>query len=182
MLAECWTELSWWKKLRIAFTLRGYIRQLRRIKGTRPGPLGGDRACQIEGVCFGERLAGPFETYPELAAWFNRKMVAAKRHPRSKIPENPAPFDDSMPLNLTHHDLHMHNIILGDDGQLWIIDWGRAGFLPPWFEYATMCYLSRPSHTSCWDDYVVPFAAGRYEGEGQMVFCHRIWLAILYHW
>jgi len=182
MLVECWTELSWWTRLRIAFTLRRYIRQLRHIKGTRPGPLGGDQAREIEGVCFGEEPVGPFETYAELTAWFNLKMLAAKRHPASKIPEKPAPFDDSMPLNLTHHDLHMRNIILGDDGQLWIIDWGRAAFLPPWFEYVTMWSLRRPSHTQSWNDYVVPFVAGRYEGEGQAVFCKRIVWAIICRW
>ncbi|KAH9911868.1 uncharacterized protein B0H18DRAFT_1057612 [Fomitopsis serialis] len=32
----------------------------------------------------------------------------------------------------------MRNIIVGDDGRLWLVDWAWAGFYPPWFEYLAM--------------------------------------------
>lgn len=37
----------------------------------------------------------------------------------------------------------MHNILLDDDGQLWIVDWSGAGFYPVWFEYLGMRYTAR---------------------------------------
>ena len=44
-LAEVWTTFSVWKKIRVAFTRRRYVRQLRRLKAssaTPPGPLSAD--------------------------------------------------------------------------------------------------------------------------------------------
>lgn len=45
-LDVCWPKLSFWQRLRIVWTIRGYIRQLRRIqvpdsirKTTFPGPI-----------------------------------------------------------------------------------------------------------------------------------------------
>lgn len=38
--------------------------------------------------------------------------------------------DDKEPLAFTHMDLHMDNVIVGDDGQLWIIYWGKCGWFP----------------------------------------------------
>lgn len=42
------------------------------------------------------------------------------------------------PLVLTHSDMNMHNILVGDDGKIWLIDWAWSGFFPNWFEYASM--------------------------------------------
>ncbi|KAI0628542.1 hypothetical protein C8Q77DRAFT_1146496 [Trametes polyzona] len=47
-------------------------------------------------------------------------------------------FDAEMPLVLTYLDLHPRNIILGDDGKVWIVDGEAAGYYPHWFEYATL--------------------------------------------
>ena len=47
-------------------------------------------------------------------------------------------FDDSAPLVLTHQDLNMRNLIVGDDGRLWVIDWAWSGFYPRWFEFVAM--------------------------------------------
>lgn len=35
----------------------------------------------------------------------------------------------------THHDLQPDNLILDDKDQLWVIDFGQAGFYPEPFEY-----------------------------------------------
>lgn len=71
-------------------------------------------------------------------------------------------FDSSMPLVLCHLDLFPSNIILGDDGQVWFIDWEMAGFYPQWFEYAAMRegweILDRR-----WQKWIVWFMAGFYE-------------------
>lgn len=45
-LGKCWARLSWWQRLRVTWTLRSYVRQLRRIQvpdtqrtSMFPGPL-----------------------------------------------------------------------------------------------------------------------------------------------
>jgi hypothetical protein len=55
-----------------------------------------------------------------------------------------APFDSNAPLVFTHMDLHLRirNIIFGDDGQLWVIDWADADWYPSWFESASMSLFS----------------------------------------
>ncbi len=41
-------------------------------------------------------------------------------------------------FGLLHVDLALRNLIVGDDGQLWLIDFMTAGFYPRWFEYVNM--------------------------------------------
>ena len=76
-------------------------------------------------------------------------------------------FDASLPLVLTHLDLHPGNIIVGDDGRVWLIDWEHAGFYPQWFEYASMVdewdFLGR------WERWVLGFIAGFYERQLQFI-------------
>jgi hypothetical protein len=142
-LAGKWTSLSLWQQFRIAWTLRRYIRQLRKIHlnySPPPGPIG-DSPQECEGSQFGLRSKGPFKDYATMATFFNRLLNIAKRYTRPYWMPNPAappdaePFDDSQPLVFSHHDLSMRNIILGADGRVWLIDWGWSGFYPPWFEY-----------------------------------------------
>lgn len=134
-LEECWGSLSWFRKLWIAVQLRSYVRQLWRIRRDNPGPVG-DGPQECVGRYFTELNAGPFSTYSELASWFSRKLSVSKRI-RKTSPDAPE-MDTSWPLVLVHQDLGPHNLILGDDGRLWVIDWGWSGFYPGWFELAGM--------------------------------------------
>ncbi|KDQ18694.1 hypothetical protein BOTBODRAFT_29070 [Botryobasidium botryosum FD-172 SS1] len=130
-LSECWPSLPFWSKLRIVFTLRRYICQLRRIRtpySSIPGPPGKTPQDCTGPVYLGFRPIGPFPDYASLSRFFNKLAN------RAKPPIN-QPFDDSRPLVLTHNDLSMRNVIIGVDGTVWIIDWGWAGFYPEWFGY-----------------------------------------------
>ncbi|TBU34044.1 kinase-like domain-containing protein [Dichomitus squalens] len=122
-LAQVWPSLSILGKLRVAFTLRSYIQQVRAIRHPRPP-------------------RGPFSSYADLSAFWNAKYNAARafalRRAGAASTAMPSePFDDTRPLVLTHCDLNMRNILAGDDGRLWLIDWGWSGFYPEWFEYVT---------------------------------------------
>ncbi|KAG6846234.1 hypothetical protein H0H93_015145, partial [Arthromyces matolae] len=130
-LTEVWRDMSLWRKLKVALTLREYIDSMRKIQyphsnrignpfNMPPFPLyglqfndrGGPRAGSTK-----ERLESFFRSY-----WSGYDM---KRLPQSL-------FDT---LVFTHNDLNMRNILVDESGTLWIVDWDWAGFLPPWFEY-----------------------------------------------
>ncbi|TFK65999.1 kinase-like protein [Pluteus cervinus] len=173
-LAEVWSTYSIWKKLGVAFTLRRHIRQLQRLKASRttpPGPLSiqGPRQCENPGIFSQVRSRrGPFASYAELSMWFNGRCQLAMNH--HKVPEDhphrKTRFDDSAPLVFAHQDLNPRNIIVGEDGRLWIVDWAWAGYYPVWFEYVAM--LSQGEHESSignvykyWD-HLIPFICGPY--------------------
>ena len=68
-----WPILSLWGKLRVVWTLRQYIRQLRRITSpysTRPGPIGGPSALQPLGVLFDQNIPS-FETVDEMVQYYH---------------------------------------------------------------------------------------------------------------
>ncbi|TFK75591.1 kinase-like protein [Pluteus cervinus] len=169
-LAQLWPTYSIWKKSRVAFTLRRYIRQLQHLKATPatpPGPLSsqGPRICENPGIFSSMRSSlTPFASYAELAVFFNQRCKVALDH--YKIPENDPSrkrrFDDSGPLVFGHQDLTPANIIVGEDGLFWIVDWSWAGYYPAWCEYATMLRQGdRKSDYNFWDC-LVPFICGPY--------------------
>lgn len=149
-LRDCWDSLSWWMQLRVACTLRLYVRQLRALKGTRPGSL-------VDGMIenhplFDYRPVGPFRNATTFRIWCERAahyswVLSAERHRRDGFPEDIKPYpvmDREWSLVFTHGDLNLSNIILSKDGTLWIIDWASGGFFPPWLEAVGMRYVPPP--------------------------------------
>ncbi|KZT73239.1 hypothetical protein DAEQUDRAFT_662542, partial [Daedalea quercina L-15889] len=176
-LEEAWSSLNIVTKLWIAWKLRDYIHQLRRVplpEPRVPGPIDGSgeqRRCL--GYYFTELDAGPFASYAKLAAWYDRRAHIAVRldHQTSQARGQPPSlssdalvFDNSAPLVLTHGDITLRNLILGDDGRLWLIDWGFAGVYPRWMEYATMAAYRNASAPRLWQ-WLVPLAAGWYRSQ-----------------
>lgn len=76
-------------------------------------------------------------------------------------------FDDSAPLVFNHQDLNMRNMIVGDDGRLWLIDFGLTGWYPRWFEYVAMKKLAKNEERvvkrkePLWDT-LIPFICNPY--------------------
>lgn len=141
-LYEIWPTASWFTRLKIIWTLRGYIRQLRRVKPPFPevpGPVSADGEPH---PCFGlsgsiDNGIGPFATYNNLAIHFDMMRGIALNHPQvSALPPFRITdyFDTSWPLVFTHGALHLKNLRMGRDGTLWLLDWDWAGMYPLWFE------------------------------------------------
>ena len=178
-LDRVWPYLSLWTKLRVALTLRRYIRQLRRIKDSHssvPGPVA-DSPQRCDGYTFYFNPSGPFPDYASLSAFYNRKLDTAKgasysdKHGNEIIYARPdtEPFDDSRPLVFTHGDLSMRNIIFGTDGRIWLVDWALSGFYPPWFEYVSTEYAAqRDVAPDSWHR-IIPFIADPF-------FKHEKWI------
>ena len=70
MLLNCWESQSFWMKLRIACTLRGYVKQLRRLKGTRPGSVS-DGLIDSH-TLFDDQDLGPFTGARHFQVWAER--------------------------------------------------------------------------------------------------------------
>ena len=74
------------------------------------------------------------------------RMLEVNRKMR-KTPKEDITFDSSMPLVLTHLDLHPQNLIVSPDGRLWVVDWEFAGWLPEYWDY-TRSWKSITPHGS----------------------------------
>ncbi|KAF5350567.1 hypothetical protein D9756_008740 [Leucocoprinus leucothites] len=167
-LADVWNQLTIWKKIWVAFTLRKYIRQLHRIKApstTPPGPVSSQPQPIDNYRVLGEALGtiGPFDTSAEFSAlldqYYSRAVFVGSPYHNEKC--------NMSELVLGHQDLTPRNMIIGEDGQLWIIDWGNAGFYPPWFEYAAMTAAAHQEEILFRKKYrywnlIVPFVCGPY--------------------
>lgn len=143
-LDHIWPQLSIWSKLRVAWILRSYIRQLRSItRGSSPvpGPLGPYPRPYPEGTIDPLRQRGPFSDATELTAFLNSRSTSIRR---VSIPPE---YENPEPLVFTHADLNMRNIILDDDGRVWLIDWGWSGFYPRSWEFISMA-LQAEAHPS----------------------------------
>jgi hypothetical protein len=152
-LKRCWPSLPLWQKLKLVLTMRFYLRQIRRVRSpahsSSPGPLGmRPQVCQ--GLQFVDELWWPamgpmtFDTYADLADHFDRWRIHVLHLVSigwaSVLPGlgPPLPTEHFSTLMFTHNDLNTRNILLDDDGKLWIVDWAWAGFYPRWFEYTGM--------------------------------------------
>ena len=65
-----------------------------------------------------------------------------------------------------YNDIHMCNVIIGDDGRVWLIDWDWAGFYPEYFEFLAMTIAAEdPANAAqlSWR-YCVPFIADPFFG------------------
>ncbi|KAL5480167.1 hypothetical protein ACEPAI_1437 [Sanghuangporus weigelae] len=179
-LLDVWSQLSWWMRLRVIITLRFYIRELRSISSRAgpppfPGPPSDDGTPQkCTGRLFTEDgSSGPFHSYLEMSRWYRNRLLCMQRYRDEGF--DSAQFDDSAPLVFTHMDLHPRNIILGDDGQLWIVDWTHAGWYPSWFESASMTLFTehRRDIPSSWTSWI-PFIAGTCEKPGRLPFIEAV--------
>ncbi|KAJ3564586.1 hypothetical protein NP233_g8196 [Leucocoprinus birnbaumii] len=167
-LSKIWDILSFWKKLWVALTLRRYILQLRHFTkapspNTPPGPISPNRPMNCNSPqIFGELDARILPTVTDLADLFNRHYhrLLDRLQISQNDPDRYRKFDGSEPLVVVHGDLTPRNLILGDDGWLWLIDWGYSGYYPPWFErHATMsatnhAYRVLDQDYGCWNIFV----------------------------
>ncbi|KAG6820578.1 hypothetical protein H0H93_014805 [Arthromyces matolae] len=197
-LYQVWPTLSLWRRIQVAWTLRGYVHQLRTIElpsKVIPGPFDGTGTPLVcEGHHFTEGGSGPFASYTAMADWYNgrSRLTYVLRNPSitdlSMIPPLTSFFDDSMPLVFTHGDISPTNVRIAKDGSVWLLDWERAGAYPQWFEYANMmAYRHKVHFTEEYDavvwprgwQWLVPLVAGRYKK--QLSFLQRSAVGIAHY-
>ena len=169
-LDHAWPSLSIWSKLHIAWILRSYVRQLRKIKhpcSSVPGPLGlTPQRCP--GLVISSIVdSGPFADAAAFNDYINNQF-------RCKNGESvPDQYREPEPLVFTHNDINMRNVILGRDGLVWLIDWDFSGFYPRFFEFAAMKMLADffgcPAAPISWRR-CIPFIADPYFKRYRWIF------------
>lgn len=137
-IEAAWPEMSWWSTIRAAFQLRNYIRVMRSKSSPTAGSL-------VTGECNSIWLEDyyglPDHATPEMFSsyiqfWLEyqprRKQTNKRRNTRKLhiLPPTPKHFV------FTHQDLAPRNLLLDEQDNLWIVDWGRCGWYPLYFEYA----------------------------------------------
>lgn len=135
-LDECWNGLSRDTQGNVAKQVAEMIQEMQSIELPQPGPIGGG-PCQ--GLFFTDYSAGPFMDSAEMEAWFNHKLDICKRV--NQAPKDMPPFQLTK-FVLTHHDISPRNLILGQQDQVWLIDWADSGAYPAVFESAALSIQS----------------------------------------
>lgn len=157
VLADCWSDLRWWQRFRISCTLRSYLAQLRRLSSHITGPP--TQPGTASGALFDMETFGTFRSLDAFQYWcrivaLGGYLLFPDQHTDKPLPS----FTDQElgDLVFTHGDLHQGNLILGDDGRLWVIDWDYAGFYPRSLETLSM----RAYRDTEWTLSHVPWLAG----------------------
>lgn len=90
----------------------------------------------------GKSYWGPFRTIQDFHRELRNGVEASQLDDRSipGLAELCAFHDEPWPTPVfTHGDLSSFNIIVRDDRFVGIIDWENAGWMPPYWEYASTC-------------------------------------------
>lgn len=131
-LDKCWNNLPYDNQRQIATQIADMIAQMQSLSISQPGPLGGG---PFRGRFFTDYSAGPFKDTAELQDWFDHKLDICKHY--NQAPKD-IPLFQFTTFVLTHQDISPRNLILGQNGEVWLIDWAHAGAYPPAFESAAL--------------------------------------------
>lgn len=143
-LDQVWDTYSESQKEHILSQLKGYLDELRQIKGTFIGSV--DGTCCADQFFDGEDNAsyGPYDS--EMAS--NDGLVRAlEARARNTWTERVVKFIRAMPehgIVFTHNDWAPRNILLRDGHVVAILDWEFSGFYPDYWEFVK---------SLCWPDW-----------------------------
>jgi tRNA A-37 threonylcarbamoyl transferase component Bud32 len=130
-LDACWDKLSPDVHKDIATQVGAMVNQLQSVHFDHPGAIGGGVS---RGIWFSDYGAGPFTTKAGFENWINWKLELGKacKQASADVPRISCNY-----FVLVHGDLSPRNVIVDTNDQVWLIDWGCAGFYPPIFEAAS---------------------------------------------
>ena len=133
-LWSAWLSMDSEARASIYEQLARIITALHSRELTAPGPVGGGPS---RGFYFTQYDVGPFETAHAMEEWFNERQQVSKDFGR--VYEDEPDFSGTFnQLVMCHMDLHMANMILDSDKNIWLVDWASAGGYPVYFEEAQL--------------------------------------------
>ncbi|KAL9025696.1 MAG: hypothetical protein Q9196_005525 [Gyalolechia fulgens] len=147
-LYEVWDTYSKMQKEHVISQLKGFMEELRQIKGSSIGPVDGTYC--VEQFFDGEDQAtyGPYESETAFNDGLVRALEARGRNTWTAVV---ARFIRAMPphsIVFTHNDLAPRNILVRDGNVVAILDWEFSGFYPEYWEYIKALYW--PDWQSGW--------------------------------
>lgn len=135
-LGEIWQSLDETRRNSIVYHVYDMIGALHSKILDTPGPIGGGRS---RGFWFTDDGAGPFASQRDMELWFDSRLKLCQEYRRAPLDQ--FSFANYLcPLVMCHLDVHTHNIILDDQGWIWLLDWEFAGAYPHYFEQLFMIH------------------------------------------
>ena len=160
-LGECWKTMGKVEKSAVVTQLQQYVSSWRRITGFHFGTVN-DGPCKER--LFNhpyypdiEESYGPFKTRKEYNCGLVNALRSSRPHHVTIAPslESRIMRSSGDEMILTHGDLYMNNIIIGDDGQIAaILDWGESCYSLEEMEY---CCTRWGTHNDEWRSYLPYF-------------------------
>ncbi|EJF64980.1 kinase-like protein [Dichomitus squalens LYAD-421 SS1] len=133
-LQQLWRDLGLWGTVRAAWQLRNNLRMLHSVTSQTTGGVhtGKTRCTWLYALRGPARHASP-TVFTSYLNWWLVNCRPAHLKPYHDLVLQPAKEHV-----LVHQDLAPRNMILDARGDLWLVDWGFAGFYPPFMEYLGM--------------------------------------------
>lgn len=133
-LEQLWAEIGWWTTIQLAWQLRLYIHTMYEITSPAAGGLssGRIRSPWFQGIYPPAAHSSPV-AFTGYLNWWLLNCRTNQTKPRPNLLLEP-----SREHVFIHQDLAPRNMIVDAQNQLWIIDWGYAGFYPPYMEYVAI--------------------------------------------
>ncbi|KAJ5587983.1 uncharacterized protein N7459_003748 [Penicillium hispanicum] len=158
-LEDVWDTLSPDQKQSITQQLRGYLCQLRNLKGEYIGAV--DRGTVSMGK-WTSIQGGPFDSEREFNEWILDDLSSGISAPLRYYAN--CALTDGHDIVFTHADFSSRNILVDENCQVTaVLDWEFAGWYPEWWEYFTT-YVNFQRGKD-WGDYLCSILPPQYERE-----------------
>ncbi|KAF9519378.1 hypothetical protein BS47DRAFT_1482078 [Hydnum rufescens UP504] len=145
-LEHLWAEIGWWKTIRLALQLRRFAQIMRADTSTTTGGLvsGFIRSPYLDGIYAPLPHSSPAAFTGYVNWWLvNCRPTLVKPRPDLSL----QPLREHI---FVHQDLVGRNIVVDARDQLWIVDWGFAGYYPIYMEYMGMHAPFMPWSSNSW--------------------------------
>ncbi|KIY73169.1 kinase-like protein [Cylindrobasidium torrendii FP15055 ss-10] len=152
-LEQLWPTIRIWTLFSAAWQLRGYLRTLRGVGSSTTGGLhsGWTHSTRLDAIHGPIRHASPSAFVGYLNWWL------LDCRPGILTPRQDLVLQPEQEHILVHQDLAPRNMILDNSGKLWLVDWGHAGFYPPFMEFlgieartSAMPWLTKNTWSAWW--------------------------------
>lgn len=153
-LSSCWDKLDEEARTEVTGQLRTYFDELRKVEP--PGYYGGVWGQQVLDPCltsrpswdWSDKAVGPMQTEEQWVERMLEVLQYAGPKPRGGLRDRWLPHCQAVLMQgwwpvFTHGDIHSGNIILGEDGEVTVIDWEFSGWCPVWWEWC-VARMDRP--------------------------------------
>lgn len=142
---QLWPNIGIWSTVRIAWQLRAAIRTYSALTSQTTGGLhsGNAQSEWLQGI-YGPVLHASPAAFTNYLNWWLTDHPVWDPDPRPELFLSPAKEHV-----LVHQDLAPRNMIVDDNGKLWIVDWGYAGFYPAYMEVMRMEARNRAMEWIC---------------------------------